>query len=117
MMIIEGCLQVMASSQNDGVLTGRSRNSISPVNNDELVPPRVNIPPGSSGDAEASPRYLSIQKLISGAESSPPLAKPCQKGVEPVEAMASYASPIIPDTDPLKRFVVVWSTATIKAKD
>jgi len=55
------------NNQNEGVETGISINSISPVNSDELVPPRVNSPPTTSVWLVSVDRES--QKLISGEES------------------------------------------------
>ena len=55
------------NNQNEGVETGILMNSMSPVNSDELVPPRVNSPPATS--VWVAPVDRESQKLISGEES------------------------------------------------
>lgn len=87
---------------------------MSPVNKVELVPPNVKTPPGSSSTACGSVRNRVIQKLISGDVSWLPWASVCQKGIERVEAIVSKASPMMPETEPSRRFDDVWSTATVK---
>jgi len=65
------------SSQNDGwaALT-RSWNSMLPVNKEELVPPRVNVPPGSSLSLVERASW----NAISGAVSWLSLMSACQNG-------------------------------------
>jgi len=99
------------NSQKLGVWVAKGKNSMSPVNKLELVPPKVKTPPNSSSVACGSVRNRVIQKLISGAESWFPAARVCQKGVERVEEMVSKARPMIPETEPSRRPDDVWSTA------
>lgn len=95
------------NNQNVGVVASRSKNSMSPVNKVEFVPPRVKTPPGSSTSAVGSSRNRVSQKPISGEVSFPPSASACQNGVERVEAMVLNASPRIPETEPSRRPEVV----------
>jgi len=83
---------------------------MSPVNSDELVPPRVNTPPETSF-------FRSVdrvsQKLISGEESSLLLTSVSQKGVALVWAMVVNARPIVPDVLPVRKFPNTSSTDTV----
>jgi hypothetical protein len=106
-------LPCILNSQNVCVDPGMSRNSISPWNKLELVPPRVNVPPGSSSFASGWSRKRVRKKAISGDDSWPPLAKACQNGAARVVAMDENAKPRIPETLPSRSPWVVWSTATI----
>jgi len=85
----------------------RFKYSMSPVYNEELVPPRVKTPPNFSLDSLVDPNNLFIQKDISGVVNWPPLARACQKGVAWVLANASKARPIIPALVPDRRFWLV----------
>jgi hypothetical protein len=90
-----------------------SMNSISPWNSDELVPPRMNEPPGSSSCGFLAPWKRVSQKDISGASSWPLETSPSQKGVVCVEEMPSNARPMMPDTEPLSSPLVICSTDTV----
>lgn len=91
----------IACNQNVGeVPEGMLWNSMSPVNKDELVPPRVNTPPDTSVGAVGLLRNRANQNDISGLVSWLFDAKACQKGVERVLAIVSNARPMIPDTLP-----------------
>lgn len=74
---------------------GILRNSISPVNSEEFVPPRVNVPPGTSSTCKFCDR--ASQNAISGDESWLLVANASQKGVARVLAKVANAKPIRPD--------------------
>jgi hypothetical protein len=96
--------------QNVGVEEStRSWNSMSPVNNDELVPPNVNVPPGSSDSLVERSNW----NAISGAVSLLLEARACQKGTALVSARPSKARPISPETSPSIR---PWSRASTVRK-
>lgn len=76
---------------------GMFRKSMSPVNRLELVPPRVNTPPGSSSVAVGSLPNRVSQKDISGELNWPLLARASQKGVDWVEEIVEKARPMIPE--------------------
>lgn len=106
------------SSQYVGVvpnvpLVSKSKNSISPLNKEELVPPSVKTPPSSISFARGSLLKRVIQKENSGASSWPSLWRLCQNGVPPVLAMAEKARPRIPDVCPLSKPDCSRSTATV----
>jgi hypothetical protein len=88
----------MFKSQKVGVPLGISRNSMSPVNKDELVPPSVKVPPGSTSVARGLPLSRVNWKDISGDVSRPPSDNASQKGVDLVEVRGENASPIRPET-------------------
>jgi hypothetical protein len=87
------------------------KNSISPWKSDELVPPRVNDPPGSSS-WKFVPRKRVSWNAISGAASCLLEMSACQKGVAPVAEMALNARPMMPETEPVRRPSETDSTAT-----
>ena len=86
--------------------------SMSPLNSDELVPPRVNTPPGTFCDCELGSARVS-QNDSSCEESWLLFASACQKGVARVLAMLWNARPMMPDTEPSRRPLVSLSTTTI----
>jgi hypothetical protein len=86
------------------------RNSTDPLNSDELVPPSVNTPPGTSCVCALDDRVS--QNAISGLASWPFVAKVSQNGVAPVLAMVLNARPMIPETAPSRRPEVNWFTLT-----
>ena len=96
----------MVNSQNVGVVPGIFKNSISPVNKLELVPPRVKAPPGTSFWVLVWLERVS-QNPISGVVSWPPVARACQNGIAFVFAIAEKARPKIPETEPWRRPWVV----------
>lgn len=90
--------QATFRSQNVcGPLFAMFKNSMEPVYSDELVPPRVKIPPYSVFVARALPRSRVSWKAISGDENWPPSDKDCQKGVDFVAVRAENARPMRPE--------------------
>jgi len=69
---------------------------MSPVYNEEFVPPRVNTP---WSETEGEEGRL-IQHPISGLSNCPELVSSCQKGIDCVEEAEEKARPIIPATSP-----------------
>lgn len=94
-----------------GELLGMFKNSILPVNRDELVPPSVSAPPFcSSAVAEGLLLKRFSQMDISGCENCLLLNRLCQKGVASVAARLWNARPMRPEAEPERRPLVVWST-------
>jgi len=101
---------VKRNNQYVGVETARSVYSMLPVYRDELVPPSVNMPPGTSTLGDDDERM--IQKLIIGESSSPPATSVCQKGVDWVAAIVEKARPKRPPTRPEMSPEETWVAAT-----
>ena len=82
-----------------------------PVNKDELVEPRLNVPPGSSCCACASSTNRVSWNAMRGWSRVPSLfASASQKGVAPDDAIVEKPRPMSPDTGAVNRFEDIWVT-------
>ena len=82
-----------------------------PVNSEEFVEPRLNVPPGSSCCALESLTNRVSWNAMRGSSSVPSLfASASQNGVAPDEAMVWKPRPISPETGWLNRFEEIWVT-------
>ena len=90
---------------------GMSVYSSSPVNNEELVAPIVNVPPTSTDCASETFVKRVSWKAMSGSSSVPGLStRDCQKGVLPDAAMFWKARPKRPETGSSRRPFVTFET-------
>ena len=100
---VHDCGHVLCTgrSQYEGLETGISKNSISPLKSEEFVPPKVKTPPGDESPLLGSD--LASQNENSGLCSWSLFSRFCQKGTPPVLAIVWKARPKIPEVCPSKR--------------